>query len=107
MRTAWQKRLRTAHQETTLRVISEAISRDTEEEFGETLALAVQNALDETLALAVQNALDAAGLAIVPKEPTPKMLARGNAALLGWVSPALHADDAYRAMLAAAQEGGQ
>ncbi len=50
-------------------------------------------------------ALHAAGFAVVPVEPTPLMKKRGNFALVGWVAPAMHSDDAYRAMLAAAQEG--
>jgi hypothetical protein len=38
----------------------------------------------------------------VPRVPTEAMTERGNQALSPWIAPAMHADDAYRAMLAAA-----
>lgn len=43
-------------------------------------------------------------LVAVPREPTDAMKQAGDNALCLWVAPAMHADDAYRAMLAAAQE---
>lgn len=39
---------------------------------------------------------------LVPVKPTPEMIEAGNSALSPWVAPAMHAEDAYRAMLAAA-----
>lgn len=35
------------------------------------------------------------------REPTVKMQNRGNAAMGGWVAPAMHSAEAWRAMLAA------
>jgi hypothetical protein len=43
------------------------------------------------------------GYALVPKEPTARMKAAGNGALAPWIAPAMHAEDAYAAMLAAAE----
>lgn len=41
----------------------------------------------------------------VPREPTEAMIEAGNQALSPWVAPAMHAAEAYRAMLAAAPKG--
>ena len=45
-----------------------------------------------------------AGFAIVPVEPTSEIIRAGSEALSGWVSPPLHSDDAYRAMIAAYEQ---
>lgn len=62
-------------------------------------------AADETTRLDLVRRLLPAGWVCVPKEPTEAMKQRGNAALSGWIAPAMHSADAYRAMCAAAQEG--
>lgn len=40
-------------------------------------------------------------LVLVPAEPTQPMCNKGSSALSSWIAPAMHSDDAYRAMLAA------
>jgi hypothetical protein len=52
-------------------------------------------------AAAILAALDAAGLAVVPKEPTRKMID----ALNGYAQCVGYIEDGYRAMVAAAKEG--
>ena len=64
---------------------------------------------NRTLAHAIIEDLDAAGLAIVPKEPTPKMYEQAFASSFGWenkgweMSPA----NCYRAMLEASPYRGK
>ena len=57
--------------------------------------------LYKKLANRILAALDSAGLAVVPKEPTRKMIdaLNGYAQCIGYV------EEGYRAMLAAAKEG--
>ncbi len=52
---------------------------------------------------AILAALDAAGLAVVPKEPTRQMID----ALNGYAQCVGYIEDGYRAMVAAAKEGEQ
>jgi hypothetical protein len=63
-------------------------------------------AVDVTRAVETLEALASAQSAgewvTVPRVPTEAMTERGNQALSPWIAPAMHADDAYRAMLAAA-----
>jgi hypothetical protein len=58
---------------------------------------------DVEVADAILAALDAAGLAVVPKEPTRKMID----ALNGYAQCVGYIEDGYRAMLAAAKESEQ
>ena len=53
---------------------------------------------------ATLSALRSGEMVAVPREPTEAMKKAGSRALSGWIAPAMHADDAYCAMLAAAKD---
>ncbi len=73
----------------------------------EVIARALQDELgadaefDQQITAAILAALDAAGLAVMPKEPTRKMID----ALNGYAQCVGYVEEGYRAMLAAAKEG--
>ena len=67
-----------------------------------------QRAIQALVALGIPaatlSALRSGEMVAVPREPTEAMKKAGSRALSGWIAPAMHADDAYCAMLAAAKD---